>query len=46
MSDTDTDTGIETAAVRPRPAPGSGPLHVPPSAPPSVTAPTGGPLDV
>ncbi|MFF3035774.1 hypothetical protein ACFVS7_32780 [Streptomyces rubiginosohelvolus] len=44
MSDTETDTGIETAAVRPRLAPG--PLHVPPSASPSVTAPTGGPLDV
>ncbi|MYV60339.1 hypothetical protein GTW37_13305 [Streptomyces sp. SID4931] len=56
MSDTgtaaETDTGIDTctgtAAVRPRIRTRSGPvpLHVQPSAPPSVTAPTGGPLDV
>lgn len=46
--DTETDTDVGTAAAGPRsgPGPGPGPLHVLPSAPPSVTAPTGGPLDV
>ncbi|SBV00407.1 hypothetical protein YW5DRAFT_01832 [Streptomyces sp. Ncost-T6T-1] len=49
---TETDTGMDTctgtAAARPRirTRPGPRPLHVQPSAPPSVTAPTGGPLDV
>ncbi|CAM5437147.1 hypothetical protein SBADM41S_05345 [Streptomyces badius] len=44
--DTETDTDVGTAAAGPRSGPGPGPLHVLPSAPPSVTAPTGGPLDV
>ncbi len=44
--DTETDTDVGTAAAGPRSGPGPGPLHALPSAPPSVTAPTGGPLDV